>query len=130
MSAARGAAVTAATALALLAAACSGNPAPPSPPTPAPSTVARPAPSQRGPQVVVEGTVRWRTGHLGCAEMVTTAGQHLQLTGALATAHERAALDGGPAIQRMRITGYAPPALETVCGSALAFHPERADPMP
>ncbi|HET6285816.1 MAG TPA: hypothetical protein VFG15_03565 [Amycolatopsis sp.] len=121
--------VLTATAASLLA--CGSNARGPSPP---PTTKwVNPAPTDRpGPQIVVDGTATWRTAHVGCAEMVTDYGQKLRLVGQVATDHERAVFEGGPAQEHVRITGYTfdPLANATVCGSGIPFVTEKVEPIP
>ncbi|RSM80582.1 hypothetical protein DL991_10755 [Amycolatopsis sp. WAC 01375] len=109
--------------------ACSGDP--PSPhPVPTAGWVTLAPPEQPGPRIVIEGTVTWRTDHVGCAEMVTDHGQTLRLVGDVATGHERAVFEGGPAQEYARVTGYTinPHASATVCGSGIPFVAERVEP--
>ncbi|SEP54502.1 hypothetical protein SAMN04489732_1514 [Amycolatopsis saalfeldensis] len=114
-------------------AACSpGSPSPPPSRPPAPTaSVNTPPPDQRGPEVTVEGTVAWRTDHVGCAEMVTTAGQQLRITGQMATDRERAVFGGAAPSERVRITGYAfvPLNSATPCGGGLPFVAEKVEPV-
>ncbi|OXM44269.1 hypothetical protein CFP71_40665 [Amycolatopsis thailandensis] len=110
-------------------AACGGGPSPPHTIT----SWVEPAPAeQKGPQVVIDGTATWRTDHVGCAAMVTDHGQTLRLVGQVATDHERAVFEGGPAQERVRITGYTldPLGSATVCGSGIPFVAEKVEPNP
>jgi hypothetical protein len=111
----------------------SSNPPPPAPSSepPAAATLMQPQPDRPGPLVQVDGQVSWRTIHVGCAEMLTAAGQHLRLIGQLATDRERAALGSGPRSEHLRVTGFVPQrdkVGETVCSSGIPFKVERVEP--
>lgn len=100
------------------------------PPVAESGSVTAPAPDVPPPQITVEGTVSWRTDHVGCAEMVTNRGQILRLVGQVATDHERAVFGGSPSNEYVRITGHAFDALKnaTVCGSGIPFVVEKVEP--
>ncbi|WP_406639232.1 hypothetical protein [Amycolatopsis sp. WGS_07] len=102
-------------------AAQSGAPPPPS----AATTVQLPDPQQRGPDVTVEGEVRWTGPHPGCVTLKLPDGQTFQLTGRpVSDELERVRAGTSPGIQRMRLTGYVPPVTPGVC-SQYAFLVEK-----
>ncbi|WP_336159866.1 hypothetical protein [Amycolatopsis sp. VC5-11] len=83
-----------------------------------------PDPQKRGPDVTVEGTVRWTGQHPGCVTLLLPGGQTFQLTGDPVSDELRKVQAGAsPESQRMRLTGFVPPVEPGVC-SQYAFKVE------
>lgn len=102
-------------------AAQSGGPLRPS----AATTVQLPDPRKRGPDVTVEGAVRWVGQHPGCVTLWLPDGQTFQLTGDPVGDELRKVQAGAsPETQRMRLTGFVPPVAPGVC-SQYAFVVEK-----
>jgi hypothetical protein len=92
--------------------------------------VTQPPAGATGARVTVTGTVSWVVvGHPGCVLLRTAHPQILALVGEpIDQGQHSAAVGALPATEPVRVTGYVPTGVATVCG-ALTFRAEQVTAM-